>query len=157
MTNVQARLALLGLELPIPSAPVAAYAPVVIHQGVAYVSGQLPRRVDGLVRGRTGAEISIADAKAAARLCAISVLAVLDQALDGDLDRVIQCLQLSGFVAAPADFEAHSEVINGASELMADVFGPAGVHARAAVGVASLPFGVPVEVSATFAVASARG
>jgi len=157
MTDVQARLALLGLELPTPSAPVAAYAPVVIHQGVAYVSGQLPRKGDGLVKGRIGAGVSIADAKAAARLCAIGVLAVLDQALDGDLDRVIRCLQLSGFVAAPADFEAHSEVINGASELMADVFGAAGVHARAAVGVASLPFGVPVEVSAIFAVASARG
>lgn len=154
MTPIAARLRELRLDLPDPTPPVASYAPAVIHGGVAYVSGQLPRRGEALVRGRVGKDLSLAEARAAAELCAIGVLAVLKQALDGDLDRVVRCLQLTGFVAADADFEGHSEVINGASDLISTVFGPAGAHARAAVGVAGLPFGAPVEVSAAFAVRS---
>lgn len=152
LNRIETRLADLSLELPMPASPVASYAPVIFHGGVAYVSGQLPRAPEGLVTGVVGGGLSAAEAKAAARWCAISVLAVLKQALGGDLDRVLACLQLSGFVSAAPDFTDHSEVINGASDLMLAVFGDAGRHARAAVGVASLPFGVAVEVSAIFAI-----
>ena len=124
---------------------------MVVHAGVAYVSGQLPRRGDELVRGRVGEDVALEAAQAAAGLCAVAVLAVLRQAL-GELAQVERCLQLSGFVNAAPDFTRHSEVMNGASALVADAFGEAGTHTRAAVGVASLPFGVPVEVSAVFAI-----
>lgn len=150
--RIETRLNDLGLELPKPAAPVASYAPVIFHDGLAYVSGQLPRAPEGLVIGVVGRDLSAAQAKTAARWCAISVLAVLKQALGGDLDRISACLQLSGFVNAVPDFTEHSEAINGASDLMLAVFGDAGRHARAAVGVASLPFGVAVEVSAIFAI-----
>lgn len=151
MSIIEARLRAIGVVLTTPAPPVASYLPVAIHGDIAYVSGQLPRDESGLVTGRVGGSLSVTQAKAAARLCAIAVLAALREALDGELDRVAQCLQLNGFVASDRDFEAHSEIINGASDLMAQVFGPAGLHARAAIGVSSLPFGVPVEVSAVFA------
>lgn len=150
--RIDTRLTALGLELPTPASPVASYAPVILHRGLAYVSGQLPRGPEGLVTGVVGGDLSTAEAKTAARWCAISVLAVLKHALGGDLDRISACLQLTGFVAAAPDFTEHSEVINGASDLMLAVFGDAGRHARAAVGVAGLPFGVAVEVSAIFAI-----
>lgn len=152
LNRIETRLSDLGLELPTPASPVASYAPVILHGGLAYVSGQLPRTPEGLVAGVVGRDLSAAQAKTAARWCAISVLAVLKQALGGDLDRISACLQLSGFVNAAPDFTAHSEVMNGASDLMLAVFGDAGRHARAAVGLASLPFGVAVEVSAIFAI-----
>lgn len=152
--RIETRLTDLGLELPLPASPVASYAPVSLHRGLAYVSGQLPRTPEGLITGVVGEDLSMAQARTAARWCAISVLAVLKQALGGELDRIQACLQLSGFVSAAPDFTEHSEVINGASDLMLAVFGDAGRHARAAVGVASLPFGVAVEVSAIFAIES---
>jgi enamine deaminase RidA (YjgF/YER057c/UK114 family) len=152
MNAIDARLRELAIDLPPPPAAAAAYRPVVLHAGLAYVSGQLPRDGALLIRGQVGDEIDVATGKAAARACALAVLSVLRQALGGDLGRVRACLQLSGFVAAVPGFEAHSEVINGASDLLVEVLGPAGGHARAAVGVATLPFGVPVEVSAVFAV-----
>lgn len=150
--RIETRLRDLGLELPSPATPVASYAPVILHGGLAHVSGQLPRSAEGLVTGVVGRELSTREAKAAARLCAISLLAVMKPALGGDLERISACLQLSGFVNATPDFTDHSEVMNGASDLMLAVLEEAGRHARAAVGVASLPFGVAVEVSAIFAV-----
>lgn len=155
MNAIDARLRELAIDLPPAAAPAASYRPVVLHAGLAYVSGQLPREGADLIRGRVGDGVDVADAKAAARACGLAILSVLREALDGDLGRVEGCLQLSGFVAAAPGFEAHSEVINGASDLMVEVLGPAGGHARAAVGVATLPFGVPVEVSAVFAVRAA--
>lgn len=151
-TSIAARLAALGLTLPDAAAPVANYVPVVVHGGLAIVSGQLPRDDRGLVTGKVGEDLDLTAGQAAARLCALAVLAQL-RAVLGDLDRVTGCLQLSGFVNAGPGFTDHPQVLNGASDLMVQVFGEAGRHARAAVGAGSLPLGAAVEVAATFAVA----
>jgi enamine deaminase RidA (YjgF/YER057c/UK114 family) len=152
MGEVDLRLAALGIELPAVGAPVANYVPVVVHGGLATVSGQLPRDGERLITGRVGETMSIDDGRLAARACAIAIIAALRQALDGDLDRVERLVQLTGFVNAPAGFSAHPQVVNGASDLMVQVFGEKGRHARAAVGVSSLPLDAAVEVSAVFAV-----
>jgi enamine deaminase RidA (YjgF/YER057c/UK114 family) len=151
-TSIEARLAALGLILPQAGAPVANYVPVVVHAGLAVISGQLPRDGDRLVTGQVGAGLTAADGQAAARLCGLAILAQLRQALAGDLDRVTRCVQLTGFVNAAPGFTDHPRVINGASDLMVEVFGEAGRHARAAVGANSLPLDAAVEVAATFAV-----
>ncbi len=152
IASFETRLAELGLSLPQASAPIANYVPVVVAGGLATVSGQLPRDQDRLITGKVGEDLAVEAGRAAARLCALAVLAQLRQALGGDLDRVVRCVQLTGYVNAPADFADHPQVMNGASDLMVDVFGDAGRHARAAVGVASLPLGAAVEISAIFAV-----
>jgi len=151
--SIEARLAELGLTLPTAGAPVANYVPVVLHGGLAMVSGQLPRDGNGLVTGKVGEDLDLAAGHAAARLCGLAILAQLRAALGGDLGRVTACLQLSGFVNAGPGFTDHPQVINGASDLMVAVFGEAGRHARAAVGAGSLPLGAAVEVAASFAVA----
>ncbi|WP_068876643.1 MULTISPECIES: RidA family protein [unclassified Phenylobacterium] len=151
---IEARLAALGLTLPPTGAPVANYVPVVVHGGLAVVSGQLPCGDEGLVVGRVGEDLSLDDGRAAARLCALAILAQLRAALGGSLEPVVRCVQLTGFVNAAPGFTDHPQVINGASDLMVAVFADAGRHARAAVGAASLPLGAAVEVAATFAVAS---
>lgn len=153
-TSIEARLAALGLALPAAGAPVANYVPVVVHGGLAAVSGQLPREGDRLIAGRIGEDLSVEAGQAAARLCGLAILAQLRGALDGDLGRVVRCVQLTGFVNAAPGFTDHPQVINGASDLMVSVLGEAGRHARAAVGAGSLPLGAAVEVAATFAVAS---
>lgn len=150
--SIDARLAALGIALPSPSAPVANYIPVVVDGGLATVSGQLPRDARGLITGKVGQEIDLEAARQAARQCGLAVLAQLREALGGDLGRVRRCVQLTGFVNAPPDFTDHPTVVNGASDLMVEVFGDAGRHARAAVGAGSLPLGAAVEVAATFAV-----
>jgi enamine deaminase RidA (YjgF/YER057c/UK114 family) len=149
---IDARLQALGLALPEAAAPVANYLPVAIHGGLAAVSGQLPRDGAGLITGQVGAGLDVEAGRAAARACGLAILAQLRQALDGDLDRVRRCVQLTGFVNSGPGFADHPAVINGASDLMVEVFGEAGRHARAAVGAASLPLGAAVEVAATFAV-----
>lgn len=149
--SIEARLAELGITLPEPAAPLAAYVPVVVHGGLAHVSGQLPA-IDGkLVTGRLGVDISVDDAAAAARACGLMILAQL-KAKIGSLDNVVQVVKLCGFVNSSFDFTEQPKVVNGASQLMVDVFGDAGKHARSAVGVANLPMGVAVEVDAIFAV-----
>ena len=150
--GIAERLRELGIELPQPAAPLAAYVGYVAHAGTVVISGQLPLR-DGepAFHGVLGESVTIDDGYQAARLCAINVLAQLRSAVDGDWSRVDRCIRLGGFVAAVPVFEAHPKVVNGASELIAEVLGERGAHARAAVGVASLPLGVPVEVEATFA------
>ncbi|HEY0646641.1 RidA family protein [Phenylobacterium sp.] len=153
-SSFEARLIALGLVLPPAGAPVANYVPVVVHAGLAAVSGQLPRDGERLVTGQVGTDLTVDDGKAAARLCALAILAQLRDALGGDLDRVVRCVQLTGFVNAAPGFSEHPQVINGASDLMVEVFGDAGRHARAAVGAASLPLGAAVEVAAAFAVSS---
>ncbi len=105
---------------------------------------------NGLVRGKLGENMSVADAQKAARLCALNLLAQVSVACDGDLNRVARVVKLTGFVNATGDFNQHPQVINGASDLMAEVFGDAGKHARAAVGSSSLPLGVAVEVEGIF-------
>lgn len=152
-STIEARLTALGLTLPAAGAPVANYVPVVLEDGLAVVSGQLPRDGERLIAGRIGEDLTIEDGHAAARLCGLAILAQLRAALDGDLGRVRRCVKLTGFVNAAAGFADHPQVINGASDLMVAVFGEAGRHARAAVGAGSLPLGAAVEVAATFAVA----
>ena len=149
--SIDAKLAELGLTLPAAAAPVAAYVPVVIAGGFAYVSGQVSF-VDGvLVKGRLGDDVSLEQGIAAAQGCGIMILAQLKAAL-GSLDRVERVVKLGAFVNCTADFTDQPKVANGASELMVAVFGEAGKHARAAVGAPSLPLGVAVEVDAIVAV-----
>lgn len=149
--SIDARLAELGIELPVAAAPVAAYVPVVVHGGVAYVSGQLPFVDGALVKGRLGENVPMEDGVAAARACGLMILAQLKAAL-GSLDRVERIVKLGAFVSSTADFEGQPKIANGASELMADVFGEAGKHARSAVGVPVLPLGAAVEVDAIVAI-----
>ncbi len=150
---IEGRLRELGIELPDAAAPVASYVPVVVHGGFAHVSGQLPF-VDGkLVTGRLGEDVSLADGIAAARACGLMILAQLENA-SVPLDRVERVVKLGAFVNSTADFTDQPKVANGASELMFDVFGEIGRHARAAVGVSVLPLGAAVEVDAIVAVAS---
>ncbi|MEO6093521.1 MAG: RidA family protein [Novosphingobium sp.] len=152
--EIDAKLAELGLVLPEPAAPVAAYLPVVVAGGFAHVSGQLPF-IDGvLVKGRLGDDLSIGDGYAAARACGLMIVAQLRAAL-GSLDRIERIVKLGAFVASTGDFTDQPKVANGASELMAALFGEAGRHARSAVGVPALPLGAAVEIDAIAAIRSA--
>jgi enamine deaminase RidA (YjgF/YER057c/UK114 family) len=149
--SIDSRLAELGITLPEPLAPVAAYVPVVEAGGMAYVSGQISI-VDGqLIKGRLGEDVSLEAGVDAARACGLMILAQLKAAL-GSLDRVERVVKLGAFVNSTPDFTDQPKVANGASELMALVFGDAGKHARSAVGVPTLPLGVAVEVDAIVAV-----
>jgi enamine deaminase RidA (YjgF/YER057c/UK114 family) len=153
MTDIPARLAALGLSLPTPAAPAANYVPYVLDRGTLYISGQLPIGADGaLIRGRLGDDMDVEAGAAAARACALNILAQVGAALGGDWARVARCVRLGGFVACTPDFTKQPLVINGASDLIAAVLGDAGKHARAAVGAPALPLGAAVEVEATFAV-----
>ena len=150
--SIDARLAELGLSLPVAAAPVAAYVPVVVAGGLAHVSGQLPF-IDGqLVTGRLGEDVALEDGTAAARACGLMILAQLKAA--GLLGKVQRVVKLGAFVSSAATFTDQPKVANGASELMAAVFGESGKHARSAVGVPVLPLGAAVEVDAIFAVRS---
>ena len=151
MTIAQ-RLSELTLTLPEAAAPVAAYVPTVLAGGLLHVSGQLPFREGGeLILGRLGAGVSVDEGKEAARRCATMLLAQVKAAL-GSLDRVERVVKLGVFVNSTADFTEQPQVANGASELMEQVFGETGRHARSAVGVPTLPRGVAVEIDAIFAV-----
>jgi enamine deaminase RidA (YjgF/YER057c/UK114 family) len=152
--KIEARLKELGVELPQASAPVANYVPFTRSGKLVIVSGQVSVR-NGKAEfvGKLGKEISIAEGQQAAKLCALNILAHVKTACDGDLDRVKRVLRLGGFVNCTPDFTEMPQVVNGASDLMVAVFGDAGKHARAAVGVSSLPLGVAVEVEAIFELA----
>jgi enamine deaminase RidA (YjgF/YER057c/UK114 family) len=152
--KIEARLKQLGLTLPAAALPVANYVPFVKSGNLVFVAGQIPL-LNGAVHyaGVVGLDVTVEEAVNAARLCALNILAQVKTACDGDLDRVVRVVKLTGFVAANAHFTEHPKVINGASDLMVEVFGDAGRHARAAVGAPSLPRGVPVEVDAIFEVA----
>jgi enamine deaminase RidA (YjgF/YER057c/UK114 family) len=148
MPTPEERLEQLGVGLPSPAVPVAAYVPCVRTGNLVYVSGQLPL-VDGKPShlGRLGDQVGLEDGVTAARTCAVNVMAALKAEL-GELARVRRVVKLTGFVASTPDFTDQPKVVNGASELFGQVFGDAGRHARAAVGVAALPLGAPVEVEA---------
>jgi len=149
-TNIEARLAELGITLPAPAAPAANYVPYAVAGGMIYVAGQIPV-LDGELKftGRLGDGVSIEDGYQAARLCGLNIIAQAKAALDGDLGRVKRVAKLGGFVNCTADFNDHPKVVNGASDLMVEVFGDSiGQHARFAVGAPSLPLGVTVEVDA---------
>ena len=143
---IEAKLAALGITLPKPAAPVASYVPAVEANGMLYISGQLPF-IDGQVMtGKIGDTRSLAEGQAAAKACAIMLIAQIKQALDGDLDRVKRIVKLGVFVASTPDFTDQPEAANGASDLMEAVFGDAGKHARAAVSVPVLPRDATVEI-----------
>jgi enamine deaminase RidA (YjgF/YER057c/UK114 family) len=148
--SIEARLAELGIVLPQPAAPVASYVPVVIAGGLAHVSGQLPFVEGALVTGRLGEDVDLDLGTRAARACALMILAQLGAAL-GSLDRVARVVKLGAFVNSAAGFTDQPKVANGASDLMVEVFGEAGRHARSAVGVPVLPLGAAVEVDAIVA------
>jgi len=152
--RIETRLKELDIELPTPPAPVASYVPYVIAGDLVFISGQVTLAAEGLrYVGTVGKELSLDDGKAAARLCAINVVAQLKAACDGDLERVTRCVKLGVFVNAVAGFTQHPEVANGASDLIVEIFGDAGRHARAAVGAGTLPRNVAVEVEAVFELA----
>lgn len=152
MSHVESRLAELGIALPQAAPAAANYAPTCLHDGMLYISGQLPL-VDGKAshKGKLGRDLSLEDGQAAARNCAINIIAQAKGAL-GDLDRVRRVVKLTGFVNSDPSFSDQPKVVNGASDLMGQAFGDAGVHSRSAVGAAALPFDVAVEVEAIIAV-----
>ena len=151
MSTIEDRLIELGITLPEPAAPVANYVPYVITGNLVFISGQVTLGPDGFeYQGKVGDDISTDDAVKAARLCAINILSQVKAACNGDLERVRRCIKLGGFVNSTPEFTDHPKVINGASDLMVDVLGDRGKHARFAVGAGSLPLNVAVEVDAVF-------
>ena len=146
--SINARLAELGIDLPEPATAVANYVPYVRTGNLLHISGQLSNDASGGLKGTVGADVTPEQAQGGARLCGINLLAQMRAALDGDLERVVRVVKLGGFVHAGPDFIAIPAVINGCSDLMVEVFGEAGRHARSAVGVYKLPLGFAVEVDA---------
>ncbi len=152
--KVESRLKDLGIQLPTPPAPVASYVPFVVSGNLVFISGQVTVTADGLKYvGTVGKELTLEDGKAAARLCAVNVIAQVKAAAGGDLDRVKRIVKVTVFVNAVPGFAQHPEIANGASDLFVEVFGDAGKHARAAVGAGSLPRNVATEVEAVFELA----
>ncbi len=154
MSAIRQRIEDLGLRIPSPPAPVAAYVPAVRAGGLLYVSGQLPL-LDGelVAKGPVASVVDVEAARAAARQCALNGLAVVAGAVDGDLDRVVRIVRLGVFVASDPDFTGQPAVADGASDLLQEIFGETGRHARAAVGAAALPLGATVEVEMVVEVA----
>lgn len=152
--SINARLIELGIALPKPVAPVASYVPFVQTGSLVFVSGQVPIGPDGLeFQGKVGTDFTIEEGQAAARLCALNIIAQVNAACGEDLDRVQRFVKLGGFVNSGPEFDQHPAVINGASDLIGDVFGERGRHARFAVGAPCLPFDVAVEVDAVVEIA----
>lgn len=148
MSDVETRLAALGVTLPPPGAPVANYVPFVRSGDLVYISGQVSRDAGGGVTGVVGETVDFETAKAAARLCGIHLIAQMKAACDGDLERVVRVVKLGGFVQAGPAFFDIPQVVNGCSDLMVEAFGDKGRHARSAVGVYRLPLNFAVEVDA---------
>jgi enamine deaminase RidA (YjgF/YER057c/UK114 family) len=151
---IEGRLKELGIVLPQAAAPAANYVPYVISGNLLYLSGQLPMENGKVgVTGHLGRDVDVAGGQRAAELCAINILAQAKAALGGDLGRIKRLIKLNGFVASTPDFVEQHLVINGASNLLANVLGDAGKHARAAVGMAALPFNAAVEIDAILEIA----
>ncbi len=148
---IDARLRELGIELPQAAAPAANYVPFVISGNLVFLAGQVTFW-NGELKfiGKVGSDFSVDEGQAAARIVGLNIIAQVKAACAGDLDRVRRCVKLGGFVNCPADFTAQPQVINGASDLMVDVFGDKGRHARFAVGASVLPMNVAVEIDAVF-------
>ena len=153
MSRVDDRLRQRGIELPEPSKPGANYVPSVRTGNLIFLTGQLSQwNGERRFIGKLGREFGVEEGQQAARLCALNLVAQLRAALDGDLDRVVRCVRIAGYVNSMPDFVAQSQVINGASDLFVEVFEDAGRHTRMAVGVSALPYDVAVEVEAVFEV-----
>ena len=150
MPSIEARLTDLGITLPDAPAPAANYVPFVVTGNTVYISGQISQNANGLIKGRLGADMDVSAGAEAAKACAISLLAQLKKACDGDLSRVVRAVKLTGFVNSTPEFTDQPKVINGASDLLAAAMGDAGRHARSAVSAAALPFGVAVEIEGIF-------
>ncbi len=152
---IDARLNDLDIILPTPAPAAANYVPFVVSANQVFVAGQVPFTADGKLDhlGKVGTEFSVEEGQAAARLCALNILAQVKAACDGDLDRIVRCVKLGGFVNSPPEFDQHPAVINGASDLMVELLGDKGRHARFAVGASNLPFNVAVEIDAVFEIA----
>jgi enamine deaminase RidA (YjgF/YER057c/UK114 family) len=148
MSKIAARLAELGIELPTPMAPVANYVPFVRSGNLVHISGQVSTDASGGIKGTVGIDVAFETAVQAARMCGINLFAQMNAACEGDLDRVARVVKLGGFVQAGPDFFDIPKVINGCSDLMVDVLGDAGRHARSAVGVYRLPLNFAVEIDA---------
>ena len=146
------KLEVIGEPLPTFAAPVANYLPYVVHDKLIYISGQIPTQGGQVThRGLVGEDLSLEEAQHAARRCAINIIAAINHAIDGDWARFDRVIKIGGFVNAGVNFNDHPAVINGASNLLAEVFGERGRHARFAVGASSLPLGVSVEIDAIVA------
>jgi len=151
--SIAQRLAAAGVELPPAPAPLAAYVGYVEHNNIVTVSGQLPLVGGELMQtGLLGDGVSIEQGALAARQCAINLLSQVAAACDGDLERIVRCIRLGGFVASTSDFHDHPKVVNGASEFIGEILAERGAHARAAVGVATLPMNASVEIEGLFAI-----
>lgn len=147
--DVAAKLRELGVTLPPVQPPVASYVPVVVSGNLAFVSGQIARKGEHVIfKGKVGETVSVEQGAQATRECALLGLAAMDA--EGLLDRIVRVVKVTGYVASTPTFADHSRVVNGASDLLVQVFGEAGKHARAAIGVAALPLGAPVEVEFVF-------
>jgi len=148
-STMEKRLDELGITLPPPGAPAGNYVPFVVVGDLVFMAGQVAREAGKMkYTGKVGRDLSIEDGQAAARLCAVNLLAQLKAACGGDLDRVERCVRVGGFVNSPPDFFDHPKVINGASDLIVAALGERGQHARTAVGVAALPLDSAAEVEA---------
>jgi len=150
MSTFETRLAALGVTLPNAPAPAANYVPFVVQGNTVIVSGQISNGPDGLIKGKLGLDMQTDEGAAAARSCAISLLAQVKAACGGDLDRLVRVLKLTAFVNSTADFTEQPQVVNGASDFLVEALGDAGRHARSAVSAASLPLGVAVEIEGMF-------
>ncbi len=148
--KIESRLAELGITLTDAPAPAANYVPYVQSGNLVFVSGQISQGPDGFITGKLGADVSLEDGAAAARSCAISLLAQLKAACGGDLDRMIRVVKLTGFVNSTPDFIDQPKVINGASDFLVEALGDAGRHSRSAVSAGALPFNVAVEIEGIF-------
>ena len=150
MSTIETRLADLGVTLPDAPAPAANYVPFVQTGNTVYVSGQISMDANGLILGKLGDDMETEAGAAAAKTCAIGLLAQVKKACDGDLDRLVRVVKLTGFVNSTPDFTDQPKVINGASDFLVEALGDAGRHARSAVSAAALPLGVAVEIEGIF-------
>jgi len=153
MSRIDDRLRELGIDLPTPIAPVANYVPFVRSGNLVHISGQISMDPDGGIKGTVGVDVDLETAIRAARISGVNLLTQIKMACDGELDRVVRVVKLGGFVQAGPDFSDIPKVINGCSDLMVEVFGDKGRHARSAVGVYRLPLNVAVEVDAVVEIA----
>lgn len=153
MSAIEARLAELGVTLPDAPAPAANYVPFVVQGNTVYVSGQISNDANGFISGTLGQDMDTAAGAAAAKTCAISLLAQVKAACGGDIDRLVRVLKLTAFVNSTADFTEQPQVVNGASDFLVEALGDKGRHARSAVSAPSLPLGVAVEIEGIFEIA----